>query len=796
MPRLLQSTIIEEEITQELDSRKRGVERYEKLRRKTEERGDGANLKPAERLMLAWHDEFKSSIAQEKRLITQGVSGKNRRAYGLPFMLLPSAQMSVLAMHEVLGLLLRDTQPWTSTALHIGRAINSEWNIRPIKKAKGKAWKQLVKTSRCKLKPKEINRIANQHKPGSRWPLGVQVQLGSALLWLFCGVAGVESEDGTFIAAIERYKYCYNGKTPIKLRLSDEIRHIIDDGHSIRQHLRPRYQPMLLPPLHWKTISNGGYLKLKTPIVKRPSPDQLSQLRKSDMKHIYAGVNALGDCPWRINQSILPVVEDIWDAGGDPNLSIPPADPIPKPPRPDDYNENETAKKEWKIEAVMNHRLNIGLRGQRMEFLNKLTVAQKYEYRKQIFFPHNIDFRGRTYPIPLHLNHHGDDVCRGLLEFSDGHILSDRGKYWLAVHAANSFGIDKCSFDDRVSWVDEMCESIISSGLFPMDNYFWEKADKPWQFLAACSAWAQTNRPCHLPVQMDGSCNGLQHYAALSRDADGAAAVNLKPGRSPSDVYIRVANLVAALVESDAAKGKSIPGTLVDKITRPIVKQTVMTSVYGVTRSGGREQIKPLLMDAGIDPKLAWRSADYIATSVLQAMRGSCRGARELMDWLANCAKVIAKSNQTVRWITPLGLRCEQSYRKSRSKNVRTVTHVLVLNVDDRTLPVSYRDQVQGFPPNFIHSIDSSHLFMVAKEMRKRKLSFASVHDGFWCHANHVDEMHEILRDTFVELHSKPIIRQLYRWFCEEYESLEIPPPPAPGSFDITSVIGAAYAFA
>jgi DNA-directed RNA polymerase len=36
-----------------------------------------------------------------------------------------------------------------------------------------------------------------------------------------------------------------------------------------------------------------------------------------------------------------------------------------------------------------------------------------------------------------------------------------------------------------------------------------------------------------LPVQMDGSCNGLQHYAALGRDANGGASVNLTPSSAP-----------------------------------------------------------------------------------------------------------------------------------------------------------------------------------------------------------------------------------------------------------------------
>lgn len=41
----------------------------------------------------------------------------------------------------------------------------------------------------------------------------------------------------------------------------------------------------------------------------------------------------------------------------------------------------------------------------------------------------------------------------------------------------------------------------------------------------------------HLPVHMDGSCNGLQHYAALGRDEAGGKAVNLLPSDKPQDVY-------------------------------------------------------------------------------------------------------------------------------------------------------------------------------------------------------------------------------------------------------------------
>lgn len=36
-----------------------------------------------------------------------------------------------------------------------------------------------------------------------------------------------------------------------------------------------------------------------------------------------------------------------------------------------------------------------------------------------------------------------------------------------------------------------------------------------------------------LPIHQDGSCNGLQHYAALGRDESGGRAVNLLPVDKP-----------------------------------------------------------------------------------------------------------------------------------------------------------------------------------------------------------------------------------------------------------------------
>jgi len=82
----------------------------------------------------------------------------------------------------------------------------------------------------------------------------------------------------------------------------------------------------------------------------------------------------------------------------------------------------------------------------RCDFSLKINVARAFKDVEKIYFPHNVDFRGRVYPIPPHLNHMGADISRGILEFSKGEPLSEKGLYWLKVHTANKMGKDKLSF--------------------------------------------------------------------------------------------------------------------------------------------------------------------------------------------------------------------------------------------------------------------------------------------------------------------------------------------------------------
>ena len=69
----------------------------------------------------------------------------------------------------------------------------------------------------------------------------------------------------------------------------------------------------------------------------------------------------------------------------------------------------------------------------------------------------------------------------------------------------------------------------------------------------------------------------------------------------------------------DAAAGHEIAKELEGKVTRKVVKQTVMTIVYGVTFVGGRLQIERQLKDLGVEGTVLFKGSYY------QIGRASCR---------------------------------------------------------------------------------------------------------------------------------------------------------------------------
>jgi DNA-directed RNA polymerase len=248
-------------------------------------------------------------------------------------------------------------------------------------------------------------------------------------------------------------------------------------------------------------------------------------------------------------------------------------------------------------------------------------------------------------------------------------------------------------------------------------------------------------------------------------------------------------------VAEDAANGDERALVVRDQIDRKVVKQTVMTSVYGVTMVGARDQVLARLKERGLTGDHVYKAAMYLSRKILDGIGEVCTGASRTMDWLASLAEVTTRQGKApVVWDTPLGLRCVQPYFSWATFRVNAVGFSFTA-VHNGRAPVKPGKQVQSFPPNYIHSIDASHMMFTALECRKQGLDFAAVHDSYWSHAEKMDQLNMILRDQFVDLHQQPLLENLLQGCREAHPGLTFPDPPQTGMFDISLARQSAYFF-
>ncbi|MDE3106469.1 MAG: T3/T7 RNA polymerase, partial [Acidobacteriota bacterium] len=355
---------------------------------------------------------------------------------------------------------------------------------------------------------------------------------------------------------------------------------------------------------------------------------------------------------------------------------------------------------------------------------------------------------------------------------------------------------------------------ILDSALSPLDGQlFWHGAENPWQFLASCFEWAGykvqgDSYVSHLPVNMDGSCSGLQHYSALLLDASGGAEVNLVPSSKPSDIYTAVAKRAQALVDSsvDAASAVWKNG----KVIRKIVKQPTMTMCYAATQYGMRQQIEMALrkLDDGqegsyLGAEENFQASVYLSKVVWESINATVVAARRGMDFLKGCATAMAAVHLPVDWQTPVGFLVSQMYSEAVGKKVEVHYNGarLMLTVRKEGDEVDGRAQAAGIAPNFVHSLDSAHLMATVLRGKSEGIDYWSViHDSFGTHACNVGILNACLRDTFVEQYSVDRLTEFRDGLMEQLkargESVELPEVPGTGTLDLEAVRRSEFFFA
>ena len=147
------------------------------------------------------------------------------------------------------------------------------------------------------------------------------------------------------------------------------------------------------------------------------------------------------------------------------------------------------------------------------------------------------------------------------------------------------------------------------------------------------------------------------------------------------------------------------------------------------------------------------------------------------------------------KYKTPLGFPMVQSYRDVKSVQLRTCLQYVSVAVDDESAPLDAERHINAAPPNFIHSLDATAMFMTAEACNRSGVSFVAVHDMFGTHCADADTLDRHTRERFVRIYQQPILEQALEQFKANVPGADFPEPPSVGSFDLSHVLGSRYFF-
>jgi DNA-directed RNA polymerase len=506
-------------------------------------------MKKFQKKMKSWFVPFCNEIESEIKLISMGVSGQNRKQYCGPLLLLPSESIAVICLKTVLSMTMKTGNagvPVVTLAQYIGEQIELEVGVQKLSltTANLKPWESAIiekLNKESKTNPQKQTHKATINKlrklmQEDTWDFDTKIKLGAFILKIMLETAKYNDSP----AFTHNYSYTKGKKKGVITMDEKLFSEFTDSGGQIAQ---PKYYPMLVPPLKWsnKKNSKGVNFLLRTSLMRSKNTNfKLGEemLRKAHVPKLLEALDYLGQVSWVVYNPVKDVIKalyfDMKMVVGElpsqnlvelPNINdfyrtVKKTDPITG----EIIEVSELDKKSYNSMCYKVKLRNAELHSLRCEVEIRLKIIDKFANEK-FYFPCNLDFRGRVYPLSPNFSHLGSDLCRGTLRFAEGKPLGELGLYWLKVHLANLFGNNKILFEERAKWVEDNMDNLIDSATNPLDGQrWWATAESPFQALSTCMeihAAISSGDPAsfisNLPIHADGSCNGLQHYAALGK---------------------------------------------------------------------------------------------------------------------------------------------------------------------------------------------------------------------------------------------------------------------------------------
>ena len=598
----------------------------------------------------------------------------------------------------------------------------------------------------------------------------------------------------------------------------------------IKQSVDTRYPPLTDGPFVWVepiAMINDAPMEL---VKKSIRAKMVGYYTQHKMPLVYQSINKCNAQTWKINNHILNLINNAKD--GNPFL--------PSTVSVEELIEAREQMRTLKFKAsyykdfIMNEVLShTGLdddiveriaTGKTKQMVSEKSVdfkevasafdKQRAFYRlktiandvvnQQLNFTYSMDSRGRIYACQPHLQPLGEDAAKALLCYGKQYPVE---LYDLAIVTANLMGEDKVPFDERVAYVNNNMDLIRELGRDPWNNIEelekleLSKSDK-WQALAIFNVWhrfhewieagnSEDTFTSSVPINYDGSNQGLQILSIISRDEFCGPKVNIAPHydengeQSVGDIYAYIGDFLPEWLRT-VPEDKQSPElkTFTDYIAnnpskrRKVVKRNVMTRSYACTRFGCGEQHLQDRKDYGFDEvmNLTLSNCFTLGAAVYDITQDKLGKSSDVMSWLQEGIKHIPEDNPVVKWVLPDGFTAftykEQTTHTSDVGMIGKTKVTLIAHV--RTGKVNRNKQKSAIAPSVVHSLDAYILRTVVLNMPS-DAPFSAVHDSFGTASCYAADLVETTREAYKSVGDRTMIEQMMADCFNKFRLLPLP---------------------
>lgn len=809
---------IQEQLDYECQMVYRGVERF---RGQQEAAMDSRNSETSAGSTLLRH--YVLAISDQITLYLQGKHPQGRRRNKSAKLMgaVSTDKISLLALRAILNGFYNPRNSLTSMCVQIGSRCEDELRFVHFQTEYKEYYDSLIRD----FKRKNLVNYKHQRKvlrakgedrglSWTEWSEDDKFSVGSTIISLLMEVCDlVEKEERR------------NSRKQLEVHVVPTQACIewIERHNEAVELVSPDRMPCLIPPMEWTSNTDGGFyspeLRSRTPLIKANYHEKkrVAVYDNAEMPVVLRAINAMQNTGWRVNKRVHETMIYIWD--NNLECGMPRSEPLEFPACPIGADvdagtlpEDSEMKQDfmhWKAEMRELHTMEHERRAKNLALLRTMRLANELSTRDEFFYVYQTDFRGRVYATSSGLNPQGTDHSKALIEFSVGKPLGESGYRWFMINAANKYGYDKVSYDDRIKWVEEHQAEFVAAGTDPIGNRaIWTAADKPFQFLAFCFEYVQmlacatpAEHVSYLPTGLDGSCNGLQHFSAMLKDSVGGEAVNLIPADVPADIYQTVADVCYAKLKAmDLPVAQNWIWMLGDSMPRSLSKTPVMTLPYGSTQQACTSSIYKWLKEKAersFPENTAFSHSIFLAPILWESIGEVVIAARAAMTWIQDCSSIISKAGADIEYVSPIGFPVIQRRMKYTSRQIETqIGGRLQLRLATSTSKVDTRKQRQGSSPNLVHHVDACHMMMCIDKCLDEGLdSFAMIHDDFGTHACDADKLQRIIGETFHDLHTNHNVLANFKKVHEDKHGIILPDLPNSGDLNIDSVLTSKYFF-